>query len=61
LTDAAAASVGTAFFTTKENGRGLGFFLANATLEKMGGTVRLFNRDEGGATTEVTLPLTRTS
>lgn len=61
LTDAAAASVGTAFFTTKENGRGLGFFLANATLEKMGGTVRLFNRDEGGATTEVTLPLIRTS
>lgn len=57
LTASAAASVGTAFFTTKENGRGLGFFLANATLEKMGGTVRLFNRDEGGATTEVTLPL----
>jgi two-component system, sensor histidine kinase RegB len=57
LTAAAAARVGTAFFTTKENGRGLGFFLANATLEKMGGTVRLFNRDEGGATTEVTLPL----
>jgi two-component system, sensor histidine kinase RegB len=57
LTDAATASVGTAFFTTKENGRGLGFFLANATLEKMGGTVRLFNREEGGATTEVTLPL----
>lgn len=61
LTDAASASVGTAFFTTKENGRGLGFFLANATLEKMGGTVRLFNRDEGGATTEVTLPLPGTS
>jgi len=57
LTDTAAASVGTAFFTTKEHGRGLGFFLANATLEKIGGTVRLFNRDMGGATTEVTLPL----
>lgn len=57
LTASAAASVGTAFFTTKENGRGLGFFLANATLEKMGGAVRLYNRDEGGATTEVTLPL----
>jgi two-component system, sensor histidine kinase RegB len=52
-----AANIGTAFFTTKENGRGLGFFLANATLEKMGGTVRLFNREGGGATTEVTLPL----
>lgn len=57
LAASAAASIGTAFFTTKEGGRGLGFFLANATLEKMGGTVRLFNRDGGGATTEVTLPL----
>ena len=52
-----AANIGTAFFTTKENGRGLGFFLANATLEKMGGAVRLFNREGGGATTEVTFPL----
>jgi two-component system sensor histidine kinase RegB len=57
ISAAAAANIGTAFFTTKENGRGLGFFLANATLEKMGGTVRLFNREGGGATTEVTLPL----
>jgi len=57
LSPAAAASVGTAFFTTKENGRGLGFFLANATLERIGGSVRLFNRFDGGATTEVTLPL----
>ena len=61
LTASAAARVGTAFFTTKENGRGLGFFLANATLEKMGGTVRLFNREGGGATTEVTLPLASAS
>ena len=58
LTAAAAANIGTAYFTTKEHGRGLGFFLANATLEKMGGTVRLFNRQGGGgATTEVTIPL----
>lgn len=57
LSASAAASVGTAFFTTKDHGRGLGFFLANATLEKMGGTVRLFNREGGGATTEVILPL----
>ncbi len=61
LSASAAASVGTAFFTTKEHGSGLGFFLANATLEKMGGTVRLFNRDGGGATTEVILPLVSTT
>ena len=48
---------GSAFFTTKTEGRGLGLFLANATIERMGGTVRLFNRAEGGATTVLTLPI----
>ena len=57
LTAATAARAGTAFFTTKVGGRGLGLFLANATLERLGGRVRLFNRFNGGATTEVTLPL----
>lgn len=57
LTAEAASRAGSAFFTTKEEGRGLGLFLANATLEKLGGSVRLFNREGGGATTEVTLPL----
>ncbi|MBA4382220.1 MAG: histidine kinase [Sideroxydans sp.] len=57
LTAEAASRAGSAFFTTKEEGRGLGLFLANATLERLGGNVRLFNRDGGGATTEVTLPL----
>ena len=52
----AAARAGAAFFTTKKEGRGLGLFLANATLERLGGSVRLFNRDGGGATTEVVLP-----
>jgi len=56
LTPEAAARAGAAFFTTKEEGRGLGLFLANATLEHLGGSVRLFNRDGGGATTEVVLP-----
>lgn len=59
LTAEAASRAGSAFFTTKEEGRGLGLFLANATLERMGGSVRLFNREGGGATTEVTLPLQR--
>jgi two-component system sensor histidine kinase RegB len=57
LTAETAARAGSAFFTTKQEGRGLGLFLANATLERMGGRVRLFNREEGGASTEVTLPL----
>jgi two-component system sensor histidine kinase RegB len=60
LTPEAAANAGSAFFTTKEEGRGLGLFLANATIEQMGGKVRLFNRENGGATTEVILPLKAT-
>lgn len=59
LSDEAALKAGSAFFTTKKDGRGLGLFLANATIERMGGTVRLFNRDEGGATTELTLPIVK--
>ena len=57
LTPEAAARAGSAFFTTKEEGRGLGLLLANATVERMGGKVRLFNREGGGATTEIILPL----
>ena len=57
LTPEAAARAGSAFFTTKQEGRGLGLFLANATLERLGGSVRLSNREGGGATTEVNLPL----
>ena len=38
-------------------GMGIGLFLANATIERLGGTVRLFNRAEGGGCTEITLPL----
>ena len=57
LSGEAALKAGSAFFTTKKEGRGLGLFLANATIERMGGTVRLFNRDEGGAATELTLPV----
>ena len=59
LTPEAAARAGAAFFTTKEEGRGLGLFLANATLERLGGSVRLTNREGGGATTEVVLPAFR--
>lgn len=57
LSEEAALKAGSAFFTTKKEGRGLGLFLANATIERMGGTVRLFNRVEGGATTLLTLPI----
>ena len=54
-----AAQAGTAFFTTNSpsGGLGIGLFLANATIERFGGTVKLFNREGGGACVRVTLPL----
>lgn len=47
------------FFTTKAPGQGfgLGLFLANATVERLGGKIRLFNTTGGGACTRLTLPL----
>jgi two-component system, sensor histidine kinase RegB len=59
LSDEAALKAGSAFFTTKTGGRGLGLFLANATIERMGGTVRLFNREGGGAATVLTLQIVK--
>jgi len=56
-----AGRAGDAFFTTKAPGGGLGIglFLTNATIERLGGAVSLFNRDGGGACARVTLPLQR--
>jgi two-component system sensor histidine kinase RegB len=59
LSEEALLKAGSAFFTTKTDGRGLGLLLANATIERLGGTVRLYNRPEGGATTELSLPVVR--
>jgi two-component system sensor histidine kinase RegB len=59
LAGAAAQKVGQPFFTTKreQGGLGIGLFLSNATLERFGGKVELFNRAGGGACTRITLPL----
>lgn len=50
---------GEAFFSTKKPGQGfgIGLFLANANIERFGGSVRLFNLEQGGACTQVVLPL----
>ena len=55
----AMANAGKPFFTTKPPGQGIGIglFLANATIERFGGTVRLYNRNNCGACTELRLPL----
>ncbi|KKO02135.1 hypothetical protein LCGC14_0109970 [marine sediment metagenome] len=53
-----AEQLGTPFLTTKgKKGFGLGLFLSQAAVERLGGTVRLFNQDGGGTLTEVLLPI----
>ena len=56
---AAMQRAGEVFFTTRQaqGGLGLGLFLANATLERLGGSVRMLPRDGGGARVVVSLPL----
>jgi two-component system sensor histidine kinase RegB len=65
LSGEAVQRAGQAFFTTKPRGQGfgIGLFLANANIERFGGSVRLMNREgqDGGACTEVILPLIRQS
>jgi two-component system sensor histidine kinase RegB len=53
----AARQLGRAWFSTKSEGRGLGLFLSNATLERLGGSVRVVNRPERGACTTIEWPL----
>jgi two-component system sensor histidine kinase RegB len=50
---------GQAPVSTKEAGEGLGLglFLANTTLQRFGGSIRLYNRTGGGACAQILLPL----
>jgi Signal transduction histidine kinase len=50
---------GAVFFTTKreQGGFGIGLFLANASIERHGGSVALLSREGGGAHVAVRLPL----
>ncbi|ODC03290.1 two-component sensor histidine kinase [Terasakiispira papahanaumokuakeensis] len=54
-----AERLGETFVSTKSKGLGLGLFLTHATINRIGGSVRLFNHDEGGTLTEVRLPVTK--
>ena len=61
FSQSALGELGEAFFTTKspDKGFGLGVFLSNATVNRYGGEVGVFNRAGGGACTRIVLPLTR--
>jgi len=49
--------IGKPFFTTKMNGHGLGFYLAQAVVSRLGGTLDISNDPEGGACIVTRLPL----
>ncbi len=52
-----AERLGQTFLSTKSKGLGLGLFLTHATINRLGGTVRLYNHAQGGTLTEVRLPV----
>ncbi|GHC27092.1 ATP-binding protein [Aidingimonas halophila] len=51
-----ADQLGETFVSTKSKGMGIGLFLTHATINRFGGGVSLYNHEEGGTLTEVTLP-----
>jgi two-component system sensor histidine kinase RegB len=52
-----AHQLGKPFVSTKGPGRGLGLFLANAAIERAGGTVKMENHVDAGTMTTVQLPI----
>ena len=54
--DISADNFGKPFVSTRGQGRGLGLFLSNATIERLGGRVMLQSHAEGGTLTTITLP-----
>lgn len=49
--------VGEPFISMRKESMGIGIFLANAAIQKLGGTIELFNLKQGGAKTLIKLPL----
>ncbi|MCY4015638.1 MAG: ATP-binding protein [Gammaproteobacteria bacterium] len=49
--------IGEPFVSQRKGSMGLGIFLANAALRRAGGNIEMFNRQAGGATTLIRLPL----
>lgn len=54
-------SVGTAFYTTKRNGTGLGVCFSKEIIEKHGGTIEYFSKEGKGTTVRITLVINKTS
>ncbi len=57
LHDEAKTQAGKIPFSSKQDGMGLGLFLAHAVIERFGGSVKLYNHEQGGLCTSIQLPL----
>ena len=51
------ANLGEQKASHKEYGMGLGLFLTHATIQRLGGNIALFDREDGGTCTRIRLPL----
>ncbi len=52
-------NLGEPFISVRNQGMGLGIYLANASISRLGGSIEMNNRPEGGAVTRIVLPLTK--
>jgi signal transduction histidine kinase len=60
MTDSVVARVGTPFFTTREDGTGLGVVIARSAIVQHGGTLEFTSQPRGGTSAMITLPLRTT-
>lgn len=56
LTNENKNKVATQGYSTKPHGLGLGLFLSHSVIERLGGMVELYNHQQGGLCTHITLP-----
>ena len=54
-------NMGEPFKSSRKDSMGLGIFLANAAIQKLGGTIEMFNLKMGGALTLIKLPASTVS
>lgn len=57
LTDEIKQKLGKSPYSEKEKGLGIGLYLTNAIIERFGGEMKFINRENGGLTVGITLPL----
>ncbi|MEX2469494.1 MAG: ATP-binding protein, partial [Pseudohongiellaceae bacterium] len=50
-------NMGEPFISMRKDSMGLGIFLANAAVQRLGGTIEMFNLKEGGSKTIIRIPL----